>query len=833
MGKLLLVVITFFAAVCLAQDNPDSRSVSMSIKGQIIDKDSKEEIEGALVELLNFVPRKICQSNQDGDFELQGATLGRHKILVKKIGYENGVVSDVILTAGATLNLEIELTAVPLIEVVDNGKVNNLPDKEQLATNYKSDKDLANNQLAGIAVQPFTVEEVVRYAGSRFDLSRLTNNFAGVTNNYDARNDIVVRGNSPAFLTWQLEELPFDNLNHLGVMGTSGGTTPLINIFALGKADFLKGCFSAQYGNSSAGIFDLSLRKGNSKEIQMLSLLSTQRAEFMVEGPLSKQSKQASFLLSLRTSLGNYLYGASPSQQVRDWADPQHSDFNLKIDFGKFNKNEFELFALGGVTSIFIPFQQGALRDKIRYQIFENEDFLYGTKTAIAGFKHTYRLNSQLFFRNIIAYSYQQHGGTYTGNVPDSLGNIIDKVTSYKSNTVRQNINFHTYLQGKSKNKFYYKTGLLATLYGLNTLQNYILFGLYDANYKGNFLLSRAYAQTKYIFNRNFSLFAGLNAQHLTLNKQFVVEPRLTFAYSSNDNRHSIGLGAGVFNQMQQMQSMVYAPIVGEEPDGSPIYDNYGLTAKFMRSNQLDLEYKFLISTSWRLKMQAYAQFISNTLVSKDSSYYSGLNTGISFFDSYYGAFENGGKGRNMGLEMTVEKFFNKGIYLLFTGSVFDAQNYGSDSIWRNSAFNNRYIANFLIGKEFIFGYNQQHVFFVDMRFSTHGGKPYTPIDVEATYQQGLQNLGLDEILIDSLYNARRTPAFYQVDLKVGVRLNDSRRKISHNIRVDLFNVFDIRNIFTYRYSQVSNPFGQLQRGFAQPIYQRGFIPDLTYFIQF
>jgi len=319
----------------------------------------------------------------------------------------------------------------------------------------------------------------------------------------------------------------------------------------------------------------------------------------------------------------------------------------------------------------------------------------------------------------------------------------------------------------------------------------------------------------------------------LTLTKQFVAEPRLSFLYSTNNNRHNIALGGGIYNQMQQMQSMVYSPITGEYPDGSPIYDTYGMTAKFMRNSQADLEYKFLISSSWRLKFQAYAQFISNTLVSRDSSYFSGLNTGVSFFDSYYGAFVNGGQGKNMGVEMTIEKFFSKGLYLLLTGSVFDAKNKGSDNVWRNSAFNNRYIANFLIGKEFAFGYNKQHTFFTDIRFSTHGGKPYTPIDVEATYQQGLQNLGLDEILIDSLYNARRTPAFYQVDLKVGVRLNDARRKISHNIRVDLFNVFDIRNVFTYRYSQVYNPFGQPERGFAQPIYQRGFIPDLTYFIQF
>lgn len=152
---------------------------------------------------------------------------------------------------------------------------------------------------------------------------------------------------------------------------------------------------------------------------------------------------------------------------------------------------------------------------------------------------------------------------------------------------------------------------------------------------------------------------------------------------------------------------------------------------------------------------------------------------------------------------------------------------------WRNTSFNNRFIINALAGREFKFGKLRQNVFFADIRFSIKGGRPYRPIDIEATYQQGFQGGGLEAVYNDSLAFSVRTPIFRQIDIKLGVRLGAPDKKLLHIIRADLFNVFNFKNIFTYQYSAVFNPFGQPERGSIVPIYQRGFIPDITYMIQF
>ncbi len=108
------------------------------------------------------------------------------------------------------------------------------------------------------------------------------------------------------------------------------------------------------------------------------------------------------------------------------------------------------------------------------------------------------------------------------------------------------------------------------------------------------------------------------------------------------------------------------------------------------------------------------------------------------------------------------------------------------------------------------------------------GGKPYTPIDLGATFASG----GETEIYIEEETFAQRLRPFYQVDLKLGLRI--SRGRLTHSLKIDLFNAFNIQNPLTVRYSERFNPLGNnLVQGTEQVIYQRGLIPDLVYTIQF
>ncbi|MDL5410444.1 hypothetical protein QSH82_24605, partial [Escherichia coli] len=72
-------------------------------------------------------------------------------------------------------------------------------------------KNKAINEVAVVSARQLSMDEAVRYAGTRNDPSRMAQNFAGVSGSNDARNDIVIRGNSPAGVLWRMEGIDIPN----------------------------------------------------------------------------------------------------------------------------------------------------------------------------------------------------------------------------------------------------------------------------------------------------------------------------------------------------------------------------------------------------------------------------------------------------------------------------------------------------------------------------------------------------------------------------------------------------------------------------------------------
>jgi hypothetical protein len=122
------------------------------------------------------------------------------------------------------------------------------------------------NKLNSVSGRTFSMDDVNRYAGGRSDPARLAANFAGVSAPDDSRNDIVVRGNSPVGILWRIDGMNVTNPNHFASVGTTGGAVSALNTNLLRNSDFFTSAFPAEYGNATAGVFDLGFRAGNSKK---------------------------------------------------------------------------------------------------------------------------------------------------------------------------------------------------------------------------------------------------------------------------------------------------------------------------------------------------------------------------------------------------------------------------------------------------------------------------------------------------------------------------------------------------------------------------------------
>jgi hypothetical protein len=238
----------------------------------------------------------------------------------------------------------------------------------------------------------------------------------------------------------------------------------------------------------------------------------------------------------------------------------------------------------------------------------------------------------------------------------------------------------------------------------------------------------------------------------------------------------------------------------------------------FTRSHHTVGGYEHIFGKALRLRTEAYYQYLFNVPVEiRTRSSFSGLNNGSSFGRLFPDTLQNTGTGYNYGLELTLEKPFSDGYYVMFTGSVFDSKAKGNDGIYRNTDYNTRFAVNVLGGYERRLGRNS--TLLTGAKITYAGGRLYSPPNVAASNALG------DLVEIDSLRNTLTFPDYFRADLKLGVRIN--ARKLTHEIAIDFVNVFGVKNLLSLVYSpdlaaQGVYPFiKQYQLGFLPLFYYR------------
>jgi hypothetical protein len=201
------------------------------------------------------------------------------------------------------------------------------------------------------------------------------------------------------------------------------------------------------------------------------------------------------------------------------------------------------------------------------------------------------------------------------------------------------------------------------------------------------------------------------------------------------------------------------------------------------------------------------------------------INMGSAFSRIFSDSLENSGTGVNYGLELTVQKYFDKNFFFLFSGTIYNSTYKGSDGIVRNTSYNGNYVANLLAGKEFKLGKN--NVIGIGLKVTQAGGKKYGYVDVNAT------NQNYELIYQDSLFNTRQFKDYFRLDLKISWRLNTAR--MTHEIGLDLVNLLGTRNILGLAYAPSLDPQVSGASGY-QPIAEKtqlGFLPIFYYKIDF
>ncbi len=776
-----------------------------NVKGIILDKQSEMPLIGASIQVITATDGMGTTTDFDGLFVIEEVPIGRQTFQVNYLGYEEVIIPNIEVNSGKEvyLTIEMEESLVALEEVVITASI---------------DKDKPINDLAAVSSRQFSMEEVNRYSGGRSDVGRLAGNFAGVSTADDSRNDIVIRGNSPTGLLWRLEGIPIPSPNHFSTVGTTGGPVSALNPNFLKNSDFMTSAFPAEYGNALSGVFDLGFRSGNKDKMEyMFQMGAITGLEALIEGPISKKNN-SSFIIGYRYSfLG---LAQALGMDIGTNAVPNYSDISFKLDFGKSKLGNFTLFGIGGTSDIEFLHEEVDSTDLFAA---DDEDARADSKFGVIGLKHNLLLNDKSYVRTVVALSGNnvQFGRDRYYN-QDQDDEVVRPFVIGDDGQERMSVS--TYYNSKINAQMTIRTGLLYERTNVNLSQESAEFGI-DDNNDGIFDLIEVYkfdetatsfqpyAHLNYRLNSKLTANLGLHGFYYDVNEDLAVEPRAALSYDMSD-RHSISLGYGLHSQALPLPIQLSTMMV----NGQSTNPNKNLG--FMKSHQMVLGHDFKISKSWRSKVEVYYQSLFNIPVDRESTTYSVLNEGADFgFSVGKNDLENAGTGVNRGVELTLEKFFDQGYYVLATGSVFDSKYTASDEVERNTAFNNQYVFNVLAGKEFKWGSQQQHRITFDTKVTTAGGRFYTPVDLEASRVNEIQ------VLDNSQAFELQYDPYFRWDVKLGVKLNNVKRKFSQSVFFDIQNVTNTENIFRQSYNRNTNQ--------VNDVYQIGFFPNFMYRIEF
>lgn len=766
-----------------------------TLRGKVVDNQSKYPLIGVSV----ILSEKNLGTTTDtsGFFSIPNIPVGRINLKISLIGYKTQTIPNLVIQSGKETFIDIEL--VEEIQLLNEVVIK--------SEDIDSRKRELNNEMTTVSSRTFYVDDTKRFAGSRNDPARMAANFAGVVGNNDARNDIVIRGNSPLGLLWMLEGIPIPNPNHYGSFGATGGPVSMLNNNVLSKSDFLTGAFPAMYNNSTSGVFDLKLRNGNNKKREYIGQVGLNGFEFGAEGYF-KKGKTASYLINYRYSALALLsvFGLKVDAGFGR-AVPFYQDFNMKINIPLNKKTVLSHFALIGASKISL---RGKDEDSTNFFSGFDRNVDYLTNTYVIGNNITRFINSKTSFKIGLAFTQMK-----AQSIIDSL-NINNKMyePSYRRKATDNKwiLTFNYNKKISAKNVINWGINSFIMDYSYIDSVRFMSINYFQIAHNisnKNTSLIQSYFQWQHKPNDNVTVNSGLTSQYFGLNKIISVEPRLGIKYDLK-HQNSINLGVGLHSQLQNLEVYYLQTYLNRE---KYILTNTNLG--FTKSFQTILSYQHLIKNKWNFKSEVYYQHLYNVPVESKPSYYSVLNEGTGYRPVEADSLVNKGKGRNYGLELTLEKYFSEGFYLLNTISLYESKYKGSNGIEKNTAYNGKYIINLLAGKEW--NVRKQDVVSIDVKYTLAGGKRYTPVNQQESV------LKKQPVYISDQTNDLAYKAYSRFDFKITYKIN--LKKVSHEVYFDVQNVFATKNIFNqefdkYKYTLVTQ-------------YQLGLNPILNYRVQF
>jgi hypothetical protein len=586
--------VTFLAVLTLGFLLPGlaiAQIPTQTIRGQVTDASSGAPVPGVNVVIENLEPLTGTTTNADGHFRLTGVPVGRHTLRFSYIGYEPRYIRDLVVTSARETVLEVSLRE-------------SVTEMEAVVVRPELSKHQPLNTMAFSSARQLSMEEASRYAGGFDDPARLASSFAGVAGNL-GDNALVIRGNAPKGLLWQMEGVEIPTPSHFAnIVTIGGGGITALSSRMIADSDFYTGAFPAEYGNALSGVLDLNLRNGNNLQHQHTVQAGIIGMDVASEGPIAGD---ASYLFNYRLSTFSLIAPLLPEGA----GNIRYQNLSYKLNMPAGKAGTFSLWGIGGSDYSGSPAKESPA-EWVYNQ--DREEVDSPTRFGAAGFSHRILLGDTAYLSTSLAASGNGLSWELARYTDDgSLLYPREYISSESGKlTVNSVLNYrissrHTNRTGFTLNRLGYNQEIRQTNDHSLPLQTVV-------DESGHSYLWQAFTQSRFDFGRVL-MTGGIHVQHFELTKATSLEPRAGLQYRAGQNMFSLSYGR---HSMAEPLSIYFS-----HPDNREL--------SLTKADHFVAGFSRMLRENLFLNLEAYYQYLSHVPVAPDSSF-SVLNMEMDWF---------------------------------------------------------------------------------------------------------------------------------------------------------------------------------------------------------
>lgn len=762
-GTLCFFLCLFFPVFSISQINQTNLSGHVS-----------EAISGDPVPYANVILEKNgkqipATTDSMGVFTFEEIRYGIYKLVVSSVGYQTIKIMELPIEHQNVPSMDLKLTpsSIAIDEIV-----------------VRAEQPLSQAaRLSG--AYTLTQEEVRRFPATFYDPARLATVYPGILNVNDQANNLAIRGNSPNQMNFFIQGAEIVNSNHLANAGTStdrstlsGGSVNMISAQLLQNTDIYTGVIPVDMVQATSGAMDYQLKRGSRSEAHFTGQVGLNGIDLAVEGPVGDRF---SYIANYRYSTIGLL-----SQLGVDFGDEKilYQDLALQLSFYQNEKTTWQFFTMGGDNSNTFDAKADSLREEYK-DLF---DIKFKSQIGIAGGNVTSRLSDQFSWSTtFIASTRWDQRKQSSQIVPFSSSDDYLKMTKYALNSeFTQDVSPFWQLN-YGLNSTFWSGGL--DYENENRLSS-------DTDFSTNSLILRPYLRSQWqIESWQFTGAMGISFNELA--GKVNLQPKAAVIRFLSDQQ-KLALNSGFQHKLQPFQVLLSS----SNNSKLPMIQSWKTTLTYEKNFQ-------------RSSLKATLFYEDLTRVGATSNGFSALNILEEYPPDDLSA---EGKGMNYGIEMAYQYYLDQGFFYMVSGTLYDARfKTPGISDWLNSHYNNEYILNASVGKEFDFSDKEkQKVLGVNFQLIYTGGFWETPIDAEAS-RQARRTIRSQTNLF-----SMQLPDVLKTYMRVYYKINHSRRYSL--IGLDLSNVLNQDNV-SYRYFD-----SYLDK--VEEKYQLGLVPMISYVIR-